>query len=184
MASLCSHFRLLGVPTTTPPPSNKLTLNTQKLTCETLSSPSKVVAWECGTCAYTVKDATCHDCILCQTRCPVCYAIMAGAMAAATARTTRVDCHEQACIATLATAAPVVAGEAPTVTSGAVPREVPTATNGPPAVVESVAISPVRAPDWGAIVQVSLRGSAEAAAAAAWRQRSGGSLAAALHQRR
>ncbi len=35
----------------------------QKHTRETMSSPSKVVGWECGACAYTNKDATCCNCL-------------------------------------------------------------------------------------------------------------------------
>jgi hypothetical protein len=83
-------------------------------TCKMMSSPSKVVAWECGACAYTNKDATQRICLACQARCLVCYAIVAGAAVATTARTTRVDCCKQACIAALATAAPPVAGEVAT----------------------------------------------------------------------
>ena len=62
-----------------------------------MSSPYKVVGWECGTCAYTNKDAACHNCLACQARRPVHYAIVASATAAATARTTRVDRCDQAC---------------------------------------------------------------------------------------
>jgi hypothetical protein len=92
--------------------------------CETMLSLSKVMGWECGTCAYTNKDATRHDCLACQARHPVCYAIVAGAKAAMTARTTRVDCCNQACIAALPTAGgPVVAGEAATSTNGAITRD-------------------------------------------------------------
>jgi hypothetical protein len=112
-------------------------------------SPSKVVAWECGASAYTNKDATHCNCIACQTRHPVCYAIVAGTTLAVTARTLRVDCCKQACIATLATAAPAVADEASTSANGAVTGEAPTATNGSPAVVEIVAMHPVQAPRLG-----------------------------------
>jgi hypothetical protein len=141
-----------------PIPSNKRMLTTHKLTCKIMSSPSEVVAWECGACAYTNKDATRRNCILFQTRRQVCYAIVAGATAAVTARTTRVDCHEQACVATLATAAPAIAWKAPTAASGAVAGEAPTAAseaiaeealtaaNGPPAVAKSVPIPSVQAP--------------------------------------
>jgi hypothetical protein len=69
-----------------------------------MSSPSEVIGWECGACAYTNEDATCRDCLACQTRRPVRYAIVAGAMTAATTRTTRVDHRKQACVAALATA--------------------------------------------------------------------------------
>jgi hypothetical protein len=67
-------------------------------------SPSEVIGWECGACAYTNEDATCHNCLVCQTRHPVRYAIVAGATAAMTARTTRVDHCKQARFAALATA--------------------------------------------------------------------------------
>ncbi len=67
-------------------------------------------------------------------------------MAAATARTTRVDCCKQACIAALATAGPVVAGEGATSANGAVAGEVPNAAYGPPAVAGSAAIHHGRDP--------------------------------------
>jgi hypothetical protein len=63
-------------------------------TCETMSSPSKVAAWECGVCVYTNKDTMHCICLACQARRPVGFAIVAGAAAAATARTTRVDRHK------------------------------------------------------------------------------------------
>ncbi len=91
-------------------------------------SPSEVIAWECGACTYTNKDAMCRDCLACQTRHPVRYAIVAGATAAETVRTTRVDCCKQACIAALATAAPAIAGEVATSANAAIAGEVPTAT--------------------------------------------------------
>ncbi len=112
----------------------------QKHTCETMLSPSEVVGWECGACAYTNKDAMCRDCLACQTRHPVCYAIVAGATAAATARTTRVDCHQQAHVAASATAGPVVIGEAATSANGAVTGEAPNAIYGPPVVASSAAM--------------------------------------------
>jgi hypothetical protein len=121
----------------------------KKHTCKTMSSPSKVVGWECGACTYANEDATRRDCLMCQTRRPVHYAIVAGAMAAATARTTRVDCRKQACIAALATAEPVVAGEVATSTNGAVAGEVPNAAYGPPAVAGSAAMHHRRAPQLG-----------------------------------
>ncbi len=114
-----------------------------------MSSPSKVVAWECGACAYNIDDATCRDCLACQTRRPVHYAIMAGAMAAGMARTLRVHNCEQACVATLTTAVPAVAGEAAIFANGAVAVEAPTAAYGPPAVVESAAMHLGRAPQLG-----------------------------------
>ena len=114
-----------------------------------MSLPSKVIAWECVACAYINKDATCCNCILCQTRSPVRYAIVAGTTAATTARMTRVDCCKQVRVVTLATAAPAVADEASTSANGAVTGEAPTATNGSPAVVEIVAMHPVQAPRLG-----------------------------------
>jgi hypothetical protein len=57
------------------------------LTCEMMSSPSEVVAWECGACAYTNENVMRHDCRVCQTRHTIRYAIVAGAMVAATVRT-------------------------------------------------------------------------------------------------
>jgi hypothetical protein len=84
------------------------------LTCETMSSPSKAVAWECDMCAYTNKDATRHYCLVCQTKHPIRYAIVAGITTAAMARTTRVNHCKQAPIAALATAEPAIAGEVAT----------------------------------------------------------------------
>jgi hypothetical protein len=120
-----------------------------KHTCETMLSPSEVIGWECGACAYTNEDANCRDCLVCQARCPVCYAIVAGATTAVMARTTRVDHCKQACIAALPTAGPVVAGEAATSANGAVAGEVPNATYGPPAVAGSVAMHHRWAPQLG-----------------------------------
>jgi hypothetical protein len=114
-----------------------------------MSSPSKVVRWECGACTYTNKDAACHDCLACQARCPVCYAIVAGAMAAAMARTARVDHCDQARVAALPTAGPVVAGEGATSGNGAFHGEGHNATYGPPAVAGNVDISHGRAPQLG-----------------------------------
>jgi hypothetical protein len=112
-------------------------------------SPSKVVGWECGMCAYTNKDAMRRDCLACQTRRPVHYAIVAGAMAAMTARTTRVDCCKQSHIAALATAGPNAAGEAATFAYGAVAGEASNAAYGPPAVAGSVAMHHGRDPQSG-----------------------------------
>ncbi len=99
--------------------------------------------------AYTNNDATHRDCLVCRSRRPVDYAIVAGATMAATARTTRVDCCKQAHIAALATAGPVVAGEAATSANGVVAREAPNATYGSPAVVGSVAMQNRQAPQSG-----------------------------------
>jgi hypothetical protein len=111
-----------------------------------MSSPSKVVGWKCGACAYTNKDAALRDCLGCQARRPVCYAIVAGTTAAAMARTTRVDWHDQARVAALTTAGPVVAGEGATSGNGAVNGEGLNAAYGPPAVVGNAAIHHGRAP--------------------------------------
>jgi hypothetical protein len=120
-----------------------------KHTCETMSSPSEVVGWECGACAYTNEDATHCNCLACQARHPVCYAIVAGATAAATVSMMRVDCCNQARVAALPTAGPVVAGEAATSTNGAVTKEGPNATYGPPPVVGSATIHHSWAPQLG-----------------------------------
>jgi hypothetical protein len=105
-----------------------------------MSSPSEVVGWECGTCTYTNEDGTCPDCLACQARHLVRYIIMAGATAAAMTRMTRVDCCDQACIAALPTAGPVLAKEAATSANGAVTREGSNAAYGLPAVADSAAI--------------------------------------------
>jgi hypothetical protein len=39
---------------------------------------SEIIAWECGACACTNKDITRRDCVICQTKRPVCYAIDVG----------------------------------------------------------------------------------------------------------
>jgi hypothetical protein len=110
-------------------------------------SPSKVIGWECGACTYTNKDATCRVCLACRTKHPVCYAIVAGATVAGTARTTR---GKQACIAALATAGPVIARETSTsFANGAVAREAHNATYGPPAVAGSAAMHHEQAPQVG-----------------------------------
>ena len=51
-------------------------------------TPSKIVAWECGFCTYINKGSEPGPCIMCRTERPICYAIVAGTLAAATARTT------------------------------------------------------------------------------------------------
>jgi hypothetical protein len=68
---------------------------------------------------------------------------------AMTARTTRVDCRKQARVAALATAGPVVAGEAATSANGAVTGEAPNAAYEPPAVAGSGAMHHGRAPQLG-----------------------------------
>jgi hypothetical protein len=130
--------------------------HTHNHTCEAMSYPSKVVAWECDTCAYTNEDAMRRICLACQARHPVRYAIVTGAAAAATARTTRADCCNQACVAVLVTSGPPIAGEAATSANAAIARVAPTAAYGPPAVAESAAMHPRNAPKWGAIVQALL----------------------------
>ncbi len=85
-----------------------------------MSSPYKVVGWEFNACTYTNEDAASRNCLACQARRPVRYANVAGAMAAAMARTTRVDCCDQACIAALPTAGPVVTGEGAPFGNGAI----------------------------------------------------------------
>jgi hypothetical protein len=57
---------------------------------------------------------------MCRTERPICYAIMAGAPAAATARTTTVNRHEQACVAALG-AASAAAAAAVTAVDGTAP---------------------------------------------------------------
>ncbi len=95
------------------------------------------------------KDATRCDCLACQARCPVRYAIVTGIMVAVMARTTIVDHFNQVRIAALPTAGPVVAGEAATSANGAVAGEGPNAAYGPPAVAGSAAIHHGWAPQWG-----------------------------------
>ena len=50
-------------------------------------APSKIIPWEGGSCTYTNKGSEPGPCIMCRTERPICYAIVAGAPAAATART-------------------------------------------------------------------------------------------------
>jgi hypothetical protein len=112
-------------------------------------SPSEVIGWECGMCAYTNEDGTRRDCLACQARRPVRYVIVAGATAPATARTMRVDCCNQARIAALPAAGPVLTREVATSANGAVTGEGSNAAYGPPAVVGSAAIHHGRAPQLG-----------------------------------
>ena len=114
-----------------------------------MSSSSEVIGWKCGACAYTNKDAMRCNCLACQVRHPVHFAIVAGATVAATARTTRVDCCKQARVAALPTAGPVVAGEVATSANGAVAGEAPNAAYGPPAVGGNTAVHHGRAPQLG-----------------------------------
>jgi hypothetical protein len=114
-----------------------------------MSSPSEVVAWECGACTYTNEDAIRRDCLACQIRHLVHYAIMAGATPATTARTTRVDHHTQAHFDALATAAPTVAGKVATSANAAVAGEAPTATYGQGTEAEIAAMHLGRAPHLG-----------------------------------
>jgi hypothetical protein len=39
---------------------------------------SEIIAWECGTCTCTNMDITRRDCVICQTKRPVRYAIGGG----------------------------------------------------------------------------------------------------------
>jgi hypothetical protein len=121
----------------------------KKHTCETMLSPSEVVGWECGACAYTKGDGTRHNCLACQARRPVRYVIVAGAKAAATAKTTRVDYCNQACITVLPTAGPVLAKEAANSANEAVTGEGSNAAYGTPAVAGSATIHHGRAPQLG-----------------------------------
>ncbi len=65
-------------------------------------APSKIVAWECSSCTYTNKGSEPGPCIMYRTGRPICYAIVAGAPVAVTARTTLVNCCKQACVVALA----------------------------------------------------------------------------------
>jgi hypothetical protein len=108
-----------------------------------------VVGWECGACASTNKDTMRRNCLACQARRPVRYAIVAGATADTTARTTRVDHCNQAHISALPAAGPVLAVEAAISANGAAAGEGPNAAYGSPAVVGSAAIHHGRAPQLG-----------------------------------
>jgi hypothetical protein len=100
-------------------------------------------------CAYTNKDGTCRNCLACQARRSVGYVIVAGATAAATARTRRVDCRDQTHVAALPAAGPVLAREVATSANGAITREGSNAPYGPTAVAGSAAIHHRRAPQLG-----------------------------------
>ena len=63
-------------------------------------APSEIVAWECGSCTYTNEGSEPDPCIMCRTERPIRYVIVAGAPAAATARTTTINRREQARVAT------------------------------------------------------------------------------------
>jgi hypothetical protein len=131
----------------------------QKHTCEMMLSPSEVVGWDCGACAYINKDAMCCNCLACQARLPVGYAIVAGATVAAMVRTMRVNCCKQARVATLPTAGPVVAGEAATSANGAVAGEAPNAAYGGHLLWRVVRPCTTGGlPNWGTIVQAFLLG--------------------------
>jgi hypothetical protein len=81
--------------------------------CVAVMAPSKIAAWECGSCTYTNEGGEPGPCIMCRTERPIHYAIVAGAPVAATARTTTVNRREQARVAASATTAPAAdAGEA------------------------------------------------------------------------
>jgi hypothetical protein len=64
-------------------------------------APSKIVAWECGSCTYTNKGSEPGSCIMCNAERLICYAIVAGTPAAATATRTTVNRCKQARVAAL-----------------------------------------------------------------------------------
>jgi hypothetical protein len=66
-----------------------------------MASPSEMIGWECGSCTYTNDDCTRRDCQMCTTEGPKRYFVVPGAGVSATARTTTVDCREQARLAAL-----------------------------------------------------------------------------------
>ncbi len=161
-ATLPKNLTKNSQPTRYPTPKNS-TKNSQptrypskKHTCERMSSHSKVLGWECGTCAYTNKDARCRDCLAFQARRPVCYAILASATGAATARTMRVDHPKQARVTALPTVGPVVTREAATSTNGAIAGEAPNAAYGPPAVAGGAAMHHRLAPQLGSRIILSI----------------------------
>jgi hypothetical protein len=92
-------------------------------------APSKMVAWECSACTFTNKDVQRLDCQMCKMARPLRYAIVAGAAGAATARTTTVNCREQARIAALAADVPATVAEP----APAVAEEAPAVMEEPPA---------------------------------------------------
>ena len=62
-------------------------------------APSEMVAWECSACTFTNEDVLRRDCQMCMTERPLCYAVVPGAGASATARMTTGDRRKQACLA-------------------------------------------------------------------------------------
>ena len=62
-------------------------------------APSEMIGWECGACTFTNEDCARRDCLMCMTERPEQYAIVLGASASASARTTTVDRREQARLA-------------------------------------------------------------------------------------
>ena len=66
-----------------------------------MASPSDMIAWECGACAFTNEDCTRRSCQSCRTERPERYFVVPGAGVAATARTTTVDRCQQARLAAL-----------------------------------------------------------------------------------
>jgi hypothetical protein len=72
-------------------------------------TPSEIIAWECGSFAYTSEGSEPGPCIMCRTEHPIRYAIVADAPEAATARTMTVNCCEQSRIAASAASAAAAA---------------------------------------------------------------------------
>ena len=62
-------------------------------------APSEMIGWECGACTFTNKDCARRDCLVCMAERPERYAIVVGAGASASARTTTVNRREQAHLA-------------------------------------------------------------------------------------
>ena len=62
-------------------------------------APSEIVAWEWGSCTYTNEGGEPGPCIMCRTERPICYAMVAGTLAAPAARTRMVNHREQARVA-------------------------------------------------------------------------------------
>ena len=98
-------------------------------------SPSEIVAWECGSCTYTNEGSEPGPCIMCRTERPIRYAIVAGAPAAATARTTTVNRREQARVAASGAASTAAAAAAAAAAVTAVDATAPAADSGEAAAI-------------------------------------------------
>ncbi len=83
--------------------------------CVAVMAPSEIVAWECGSCTYTNEGGEPGPCIMCRTERPIRCAIVAGAPAAATARTTTVNRREQARVGQKISKTYIGAGIVPTI---------------------------------------------------------------------